>query len=136
MCPRQYQFLREHDFTPSRSAVIFFGLLVHQTIEEIHGVALQGQVNALDESGIRGLFDRCFQVLSLSVVRSMGNTAMEPSVQQVMDCLHQNQYEMRRMIQTDADISQDADCPICCTGSPSSRRPAPASGSSVTKPVP
>jgi DNA helicase-2/ATP-dependent DNA helicase PcrA len=32
-CPRQYQFFREYDFTPSRSAVIFFGLLVHQTIE-------------------------------------------------------------------------------------------------------
>jgi ATP-dependent DNA helicase UvrD/PcrA len=28
-CPRQYQFFREYDFTPSRSAVIFFGLLVH-----------------------------------------------------------------------------------------------------------
>src|SRR5215510_12605004 len=35
-CPRQYEFFREYDFTPSRSAVIFFGLLVHQTIEEIH----------------------------------------------------------------------------------------------------
>jgi superfamily I DNA/RNA helicase len=33
-CPRQYQFFREYDFTPSRSALIFFGLLVHQTIEE------------------------------------------------------------------------------------------------------
>ena len=32
-CPRQYQFFREYDFTPSRSAVIFFGLLVHQSIE-------------------------------------------------------------------------------------------------------
>lgn len=25
--PRQYQFFREYDFTPSRSAVIFFGQL-------------------------------------------------------------------------------------------------------------
>jgi ATP-dependent DNA helicase UvrD/PcrA len=33
-CPRQYQFFREYDFTPSRLAVIFFGLLVHQTISE------------------------------------------------------------------------------------------------------
>jgi DNA helicase-2/ATP-dependent DNA helicase PcrA len=32
-CPRQYQFFREYDFTPSRSATIFFGLLVHQSPE-------------------------------------------------------------------------------------------------------
>ena len=42
-CPRQYQFFREYDFTPSRSAVIFFGLLVHQTIEEIHRLVLDGK---------------------------------------------------------------------------------------------
>ena len=43
-CPRQYQFFREYDFTPSRSAVIFFGLLVHQTIEEIHRIVLDGKL--------------------------------------------------------------------------------------------
>ncbi len=37
-CPRQYQFFREYDFTPSRSAVIFFGrhvdrLLLYWTSE-------------------------------------------------------------------------------------------------------
>ena len=41
-CPRQYQFFRDYDFTPSRSAVIFFGLLVHQSIEEIHRIAMEG----------------------------------------------------------------------------------------------
>ncbi len=42
-CPRQYQFFHEFDFTPSRSAVIFFGQLVHQTIEEIHRFVLDGK---------------------------------------------------------------------------------------------
>ncbi len=39
-CPRQYQFFREYDFTPSCSAVNFFGSLVHHTIEAIHRIAL------------------------------------------------------------------------------------------------
>jgi hypothetical protein len=47
-CPRQYQFFRDYAFTPSRSAVIFFGLLVHQTIEEIHRIALDGKLELLD----------------------------------------------------------------------------------------
>ena len=47
-CPRQYRFFREYDFTPSRSAVIFFGLLVHQTIEEIHRIALDGNLDTIN----------------------------------------------------------------------------------------
>ena len=52
-CPRQYQFFRDYDFTPSRSAVIFFGLLVHQTIEEIHRIALDRKLDTLDVPRIR-----------------------------------------------------------------------------------
>ena len=65
-CPRQYQFFREYDFTPSRSAVIFFGLLVHQTIEDIHRIALDGKLDTLDEQSIRELFERTFRFLVLA----------------------------------------------------------------------
>jgi DNA helicase-2/ATP-dependent DNA helicase PcrA len=108
-CPRQYQFFREYDFTPSRSAVIFFGLLVHQTIEEIHRITLDGKLNALDESRIRTLFDRCFQFLCLSDVRPIGDTAREAAFQQVMNYFRQNQDEMRRIIQTEVDVSLEKD---------------------------
>ena len=67
-CPRQYQFFREYDFTPSRSAVIFIGLPVHQTIEEIHRIALDGRLHSLDEPRIQELFDRTFRFLCLSDV--------------------------------------------------------------------
>ena len=76
-CPRQYQFFREYDFTPSRSAVIFFGLLVHQTIEEIHRIALDGRLDTLDEPRIRELFDRTFRFLALSDVRPDRRRARE-----------------------------------------------------------
>ena len=52
-CPRQYQFYREYDFTPSRSAVIFFGLLVHETIEEIHRLVMDGARRARLSCGSR-----------------------------------------------------------------------------------
>src|SRR5439155_12886329 len=68
-CPRQYQYFREYDFTPSRSAVIFFGLLVHQTIEEIHRIALDKQLNTLNQKRIRELFDKTFKFLCLADVR-------------------------------------------------------------------
>ena len=104
-CPRQYQFFREYDFTPSRSAVIFFGLLVHQTIEEIHRIALDGKLDTLDKPRIRELFDRTFRFLCLSDVRPIGDRAREAAHTQVLNYFQQNQDEMRRVIQTEVDVS-------------------------------
>lgn len=108
-CPRQYQFFREYDFTPSRSAVIFFGLLVHQTIEEIHRLALDGKLDDLDENRIRELFDRTFRFLCLSDVRPIGENAREAAFRQVMNYFRQNQEAMRRVIQTEVDVSIEKD---------------------------
>jgi DNA helicase-2/ATP-dependent DNA helicase PcrA len=108
-CPRQYQFFREYDFTPSRSAVIFFGLLVHQTIEEIHRIALDGRLDTLDEPRIRELFERTFGFLCLSDVRPIGDTAKEAAFTQVLNYFRQNRDEMRRVIQTEVDVSLEKD---------------------------
>jgi len=35
-CPRQYQFYKDLEFTPSRTGKIIFGTLVHETIEDLH----------------------------------------------------------------------------------------------------
>jgi DNA helicase-2/ATP-dependent DNA helicase PcrA len=35
-CPRQYMLYRKYGFVPSRSQTMFFGSLVHQTIEDLH----------------------------------------------------------------------------------------------------
>lgn len=104
-CPRQYQFFRHYDFTPSRSAVIFFGLLVHQTIEEVHRIALDGGPNTLDKSRVRELFDRTFRVLTLQDVRPIGDVAKEAAFHQVVNYYRQNQEEMRRIVQTEVDVS-------------------------------
>ena len=108
-CPRQYQFFREYDFTPSRSAVIFFGLLVHQAIEEIHRVALDGRLDTLDEAAVREVFERTFRVLCLSDVRPIGGRAKESALRQVLHYYRQNQDEMRRIVDTEVDVSLEKD---------------------------
>lgn len=104
-CPRQYLFFREYDFTPSRSAVIFFGLLVHQSIEEIHRIALDGKLEDLEKDSIRELFDRTYSFLCLSDVRPIGAAAKESAFEQVMDYFLQNKEEMRRIVETEVDVS-------------------------------
>jgi DNA helicase-2/ATP-dependent DNA helicase PcrA len=108
-CPRQYEFFREYDFTPSRSAVIFFGLLVHQTIEDIHRIVLDGKLSTLDEGRIRSLFDRAFYFLSLADVRPIGPEARKAAFRQVMNYFLQNQEEMQRVIETEVDVSVEKD---------------------------
>jgi len=108
-CPRQYQFFREYDFTPSRSAVIFFGLLVHQTIEEIHRTALEGRLDTLDESRIRSIFDNTFRFLSMSDVRRISDVAKEAAFNQVINYFRQNREDMKRIVQTEVDVSLEKD---------------------------
>ena len=108
-CPRQYQFFREYDFTPSRSAVLFFGLLVHQSIEEIHRIAIDGLLNTLAESHIREMFERTFRFLSLSDVRPIGDQAKESAFAQVINYFRQNKDEMRRVVETEVDVSLEKD---------------------------
>jgi DNA helicase-2/ATP-dependent DNA helicase PcrA len=45
-CPRQYMVFRKYGFVPSRSQIMFFGTLVHQTIEDLHNriIALRTQL--------------------------------------------------------------------------------------------
>lgn len=108
-CPRQYQFFRHYDFTPSRSAVIFFGLLVHETIEEIHRIVLDGQGETLDEQRIRELFDRTFAFLAKSDVRPIGDQAREAALRQVMNYFRQNREQMGRVLETEVDVSIEKD---------------------------
>lgn len=104
-CPRQYQFFRHYDFTPSRSAVIFFGLLVHETIEGIHRIAIEGRLDQLDEAGIRQLFDRTFSFLAKLDVRPIGPTARDAAFRQVMAYFHQNKDAIRSVLETEVDVS-------------------------------
>lgn len=108
-CPRQYQFFRAYDFTPSRSAVIFFGLLVHQTIEEVHRIVMDGNLASLNEPRIRDIFERTFTFLTMSDVRPIGQTAKQGAFTQVMNYFRQNQSEMQRVIQTEVDVSLEKD---------------------------
>jgi len=45
-CPRQYMLYRSYGFVPSRSQTMFFGSLVHQTLEDLHQRLISARVTA------------------------------------------------------------------------------------------
>lgn len=46
-CPRQYMIFRKYGFVPSRAQTMFFGSLVHRTLEDLHHeiIRRRGEVN-------------------------------------------------------------------------------------------
>lgn len=108
-CPRQYQYFREYDFAPSRSAEIFFGSLVHQTIEDIHRWVLEKQALNLIKNAISGLFDANFRNLINAGYRPISPTQRDNALQQVMNYFNQNQDRMHQVIETEVDVSLEKD---------------------------
>lgn len=45
-CPRQYMIFRKYGFVPSRSQTMFFGSLVHRTLEDLHQFLIAQRENA------------------------------------------------------------------------------------------
>jgi DNA helicase II / ATP-dependent DNA helicase PcrA len=51
-CSEQYRFFKELEFSPVRANPIVFGLLIHQTIEDIHKAALRGEAYKITQEQI------------------------------------------------------------------------------------
>lgn len=93
-CPRQYQFYREYQFVPSHPSDTFIGLLVHQTIEKIHRIVLDGQLLTLTGERLRGLFEQTYYFLSLTSMNQPSEMDKEKAFKQVEDYFYNNQVEM------------------------------------------
>jgi ATP-dependent DNA helicase UvrD/PcrA len=104
-CPRQYQFFRANKFIPSRSADTFLGLLVHQTIEKIHRIALDGQILMLTEERLREFFEQTYYFLLQVNVRAISESDREKAFKQVEDYFYNNQFEMYDVTNAEEQIA-------------------------------
>ena len=50
-CPRQYMIFRKYDFVPSRAQTMFFGSLVHRTLEDLHHELIRRRQAAQGKGG-------------------------------------------------------------------------------------
>jgi len=106
-CPRQYQYYRHYKFAPSRPADTFFGLLVHQTLEIIHHIVLDGQFAILTEAKLRELFDQTFTFLSKTNMGVIDASKKEKAFEHVMNYFRQNQLEIFQIRQVEERVSID-----------------------------
>jgi DNA helicase-2/ATP-dependent DNA helicase PcrA len=104
-CPAQYSFYREDRFSPSRSASSTFGILVHQTIEDIHKEVLKGKLGAItNERVVSSWFEPNYYNLLRYGMRPLSlkkYTAMD----HVLDYFNQNYDNLERIVEAEVDIS-------------------------------
>ena len=105
LCPRQYEFYREYKFSPSRSATMLFGSLVHQTIEDIHRWTLDGKLKKIDENRVRDFFERNYRSLLAIGMRPLAQNLKELAYAHVLNYFTQNYSELSRVIDTEVDVS-------------------------------
>lgn len=108
-CPRQYQLYRLFEFEPSRAVLITFGLLVHQTIEDIHRLTLEGRGSEVDAKFIAGRFEFNYRHLMARATRKMAEEQKQAALQHVVRYWEQNQDEIARVKETEVDVSLEKD---------------------------
>ena len=104
-CPRQYQFYKEFEFTPSRAGQLLFGTLVHQTIEDIHRAILDGE--KITEEQIGNDFERNYKGLIASGYRPLGVKQKEKAFGQVINYFKNNKDLLKRVVETEIDVSYE-----------------------------
>jgi DNA helicase-2/ATP-dependent DNA helicase PcrA len=108
-CPRQYEMYRHLEFAPSRAVIIFFGLLVHQTIEDIHRRTLDGRGSEINEAFISERFEFNFRHLVQREARKIGQEQKQAAFNQIMNYWRQNADAIARVQETEVDVSLEKD---------------------------
>lgn len=103
ICPQQYLFYKVYEFQPSLSAQVLFGSLVHHTIEDVHRAILSNE-NA-SETDIENWLEQNYKALLLSGLRPINKTQKEMAVKQVINYFKQNQDLLKRIKETEVDVS-------------------------------
>ncbi len=109
-CTRKYQYLREFGFVQARQKEVFLGLLVHQSIEEIHREVKKGMITSLNEDKIQLAIDKvCKNLLLKHPTPEDIRVAKENAYIQVWNYVRQNLTEMHHVLEIEVDITIEKD---------------------------
>lgn len=83
-CAVQYKLYKELQFTPVRVSALLFGMLVHQTIEDIHKAALRHEEGTITDDNITRWFDANYTSLSKSERSYLAEPQRNAALKQVL----------------------------------------------------
>ncbi len=107
-CPLQYKFFRELGFIQVRNAPTLFGLLVHQTIEDVHKAVLRKEPDAI---GIEyeNWFSKNYEGLAKLLGVQLAPAQKEIALKQVEKYIDKNNSNWERIVDCEVDVSHVED---------------------------
>jgi DNA helicase II / ATP-dependent DNA helicase PcrA len=103
-CPRRYQFFHSQRFVPSRTRETFFGQLVHQTIERLHRIALEGELDSLDEQQLQMIFEKIYLFAQRTYKRPLSPQEQEQAFRHVLNYYRHNQHRLKNTYKSEHPV--------------------------------
>lgn len=104
-CSEQYRFFKELEFSPVRANPIVFGLLIHQTIEDIHKAALRGEEHKITPEQIDSWFNVNYTNISKSQRVYLAPPVLEAARRQIALYVKREGKDWSRLREAEVDVS-------------------------------
>ncbi len=104
-CARQYKFYRDLQFAPIRRNPILFGVVVHQTIEDIHKAVLRGEENSVTDEQISRWFNANYTHLSRQERLYLSAGGQNAALEHVLRYAHRERRTWDRLRETEVKVS-------------------------------
>lgn len=104
-CAVQYKLYKELQFTPVRVSALLFGMLVHQTIEDIHKAALRHEESTITDDNITRWFDANYTSLSKSERSYLAEPQRRAALNQVLRYAERQADSWDTIREAEVDIS-------------------------------
>ena len=104
-CAVQYKLYKELQFTPVRVSAMLFGMLVHQTIEDVHKAALRHEESTITEDNITRWFDANYTSLSKSERSYLAEPQRRAALKQVLRYAERQSGAWDSIREAEVDVS-------------------------------
>ena len=104
-CALQYKFYKELEFMPVRANAMLFGMLVHETIEDIHRAALRHEEQTITEENVSRWFDSNYVSLTKTEHTYLAGPQREAALKQVLRYVERQHGDWSQIQQAEVDVS-------------------------------
>ena len=104
-CSIQYKFYKELGFAPVRINAMFFGMLIHQTIEDIHRAALRHEEHLICSENIEKWFDTNYTSITKSERTYLAGPQKNAALKQVLRYAEREAVNWHTLKEAEVNIS-------------------------------
>lgn len=104
-CALQYKFYKELEFMPVRAGAMIFGMLVHETIEDVHRAALRKEEATITADNVTKWFDSNYASISKSEHSYLAEPQREAALKQVLRYVERQHGDWSLIQQAEVDVS-------------------------------